>query len=127
MKMGHIQKKIIASQQFSLKTKYRGITAMGPGGELISNIIFIATTALPAFQPRGISHVPPPPQKKKALTFLQNLKCTCGTSSGYEAPGVVHAVLMLSWRTIKCCCCNPEADLSHVEETKGRRMWFSWR
>lgn len=39
-------KKIIASQQFSLKTKYRGITIMGPWGELISNIIFIITTVL---------------------------------------------------------------------------------
>ena len=51
MKMGHIQKKIIASQQFSLMTKSRGITVMGPCRELIHTIIFITKTVLPKLSP----------------------------------------------------------------------------
>lgn len=53
MKMGHT-KKIIASQQFSLKTKSRGITIMGPCRELIHTIIFITETVLPISSPQGI-------------------------------------------------------------------------
>lgn len=51
MKMGHIHKKIIASQQFSLKTKSRGITIMGPSMEHIHMIIFIAKTILLTLSP----------------------------------------------------------------------------
>lgn len=47
-------KKIIASQQFSLKTKSRGITIMGPCRELIHTIIFITETVLPISLPQGI-------------------------------------------------------------------------
>lgn len=55
MKMGHIQKKkIIASQQFSLMTKSRDITIMGPCRELIHTIIFITKTVLPILLPSGI-------------------------------------------------------------------------
>lgn len=44
-------KKIIASQQFSLKTKSRGITTMGPSKEHIHMIIFIAKTILKTLSP----------------------------------------------------------------------------
>lgn len=47
-------KKIIASQQFSLKTKSRGITIMGPSRELIHMIIFITKTVLPKLSPQGL-------------------------------------------------------------------------
>lgn len=50
MKMGHIQK-IIASQQFSLKTKSRGITTMGPSMEHIHMVIFIAKTIFLTLSP----------------------------------------------------------------------------
>lgn len=51
MKMGHMQKKIIASQQFSLKTKSRSIIIMGPCREFIHTIIFITETVLTILSP----------------------------------------------------------------------------
>lgn len=47
-------KKIIASQQFSLTTKSRGITIMGPCRKLTHTIIFITETVLPILLPWGI-------------------------------------------------------------------------
>lgn len=53
-KNGTQTKKIIASQQFSLKTKSRGITIVGPCRELIHMIIFITKTVLPTLSSQGI-------------------------------------------------------------------------
>lgn len=78
----HTQK-IIASQQFSLKTKSRGITIMGPCKELNHIIIFITKTVFPILSPQGILTIRRVNLYVKTSTFykidhltsIRNFKC----------------------------------------------------
>lgn len=65
-------KKIIASQQFSLKTKSRGITTVGPSREHSHVIIFIAKTIFKTLSPYGILLGRPQEPYCKILNILQD-------------------------------------------------------
>lgn len=66
-------KKIIAYQQFSLKTKSRGITIMGPCRELIRMMIFITKTLFPILSPQDILLVRPEYLQIKSSAFYNKI------------------------------------------------------